>query len=259
MHLREMRQEFGFMAKAHKLRADSTGSNIFFADLEFTESQEVFRRLNAQTLFLFRLPPNLAVTPGETLRLKDQEILRPEKRPTQPVPAEEMVTFVRERTGHDIGRVDKPAATQSWWFPVVSVSFLSSVAYVGYKVMYADVMRNMLMYALATLFVYWFSVSGGMHNIIRGMPMVTINPSTKLPQYFMPGQGQLGTEGFVMGSLYTLVGLSFGLVVYVAPKAKSPSYRRLLAYGGLALALFSFNQVVQLYTWKTGYHWRKYI
>lgn len=259
LHLKELRDEFGYMAKTYKAQADGVSTKIYFAELDFTESQEVFRRLNAQSLFIFRLAPSSTVTPGENIKIKDQDMLRPERHPKQPVPAEDMVAFVRDRTGYDIGRVVKPAASQSWWFPFVALSFLSSLAYVGYKIMYADVMRNMLMYALATLLVYWFSVSGGMHNIIRGMPMVTINPQTKTPQYFMPGQGQLGTEGFVMGSLYTLVGLAFALVVYVAPKAKSASSRRMVAYGGLCVAFICFRQVVGLYTWKTGYHWRKYI
>ena len=262
LHLRELREEFGYMAKTHQAQADNASpgaGQLFFAELDFTESQEVFRRLNAQSLFIFRLPQTMAVAVGENIKLKDQDMLRPERHPKQPVPAEDMVSFVRDRTGYDIGRVDKPAVTQSWWSPFIALSFLSSLAYVGYKIMYADVMKNMLLYALATLFVYWFSVSGGMHNIIRGMPMVTINPQTKTPQYFMPGQGQLGTEGFVMGSLYTLVGLAFGLVVYVAPKAKSVSSRRMLAYGGLMVAFICFRQVVGLYTWKTGYHWRRYI
>ena len=75
----------------------------------------------------------------------------------------------------------------------------------------------------------------------------------------MPGQGQLGTEGFVMGSLYTSVGLAFALVVYIAPKAKSASTQRIIAYFGLFTAFICVQQVIGVYTWKTGYHWRKYI
>ena len=262
LHLRELREDYGFMAKAHRERfggSDSEGK-LFFAELNFEKStQEVFRRLNAQTLFFFRLPATLPVTPGETIKLKEQDMLKPETFPKQPVTVDDMVNFVREKTGIDIGKVEKPTMFQSWWFPFAALLSLSSLAYMAYKILYADFMKNMVFYALATLFVYWFSVSGGMHNIIRGMPMVTIDPNTKLPKYFMPGQGQLGTEGFVMGSLYTCVGLAFALVVYIAPKAKAASTQRLIAYGGLITAFICVNQVVGVYTWKTGYHWRKYI
>lgn len=262
LHLRELREDYGFMAKAHRDRfkgSDSEGK-LFFAELNFEKStQEVFRRLNAQTLFIFRLPATLNISPGENIKLKDQDLLKPETFPKQPVEVNDMVAFVRDKTGIDIGKVDKPTVFQAWWFPFVALSFLSSLLYIAYKIFYADFMKNMVFYALATLFVYWFSVSGGMHNIIRGMPMVTIDPNSKAPRYFMPGQGQLGTEGFVMGSLYTCVGLAFGLVVYIAPKAKSASTQRILAYFGLFTAFICVQQVIGVYTWKTGYHWRKYI
>ena len=262
LHLRELREDYGFTAKAHRdrfKRSEAEGK-LFFAELNFEKNtQEVFRRLNAQTLFIFRLPSTLNVSPGENIKLREQDMLKPEASASQPINIDQMVSFVREKTGIDIGKVEKPTVFQAWWFPFVAIAFLSSILYIAYKVFYADFMKNMVVYALATLFVYWFSVSGGMHNIIRGMPMVTIDPNTKTPRYFMPGQGQLGTEGFLMGSLYTCVGLAFGLVVYIAPKAKAASTQRMLAYGGLMTAFICVNQVVGVYSWKTGYHWRKYI
>ena len=262
LHLRELREDYGFMAKAHRdrFKGSETEGKLFFAELNFDkETQEVFRRLHAQTLFIFRLSSTLNVSSGENIKLRDQDLLKPETFPKQPVTVNDMISFVKDKTGIDIGKVEKPTVFQAWWFPFVALSFLSSLAYIAYKVFYADFMKNMVFYALATLFVYWFSVSGGMHNIIRGMPMVTIDPNTKAPRYFMPGQGQLGTEGFIMGSLYTCVGLAFALVVYVAPKAKAASTQRILAYGSLLTAFICVNQVVGVYTWKTGYHWRKYI
>lgn len=261
LHLRELREDYGLIAMAHRERFKRSESDkLFFAELNFErKTEEVFRRLNAQSLFIFRLSSTLNVSPGGTVKLRDQDMLKPEASATQPVSVDQMVKFVRERTGIDIGKVEKPTVYQTWWFPFVAIAFLSSILYIAYKVFYADFMKNMVVYALATLFVYWFSVSGGMHNIIRGMPMVTLDPNTKAPRYFMPGQGQLGTEGFVMGSLYTCVGLAFGLVVYIAPKAKAASTQRMLAYSGLLAAYMCVSQVVSIYSWKTGYHWRKYI
>lgn len=259
LHLRELRQDYGLTAKAHRdrfQRSEPEGK-LFFAELNFErKTEEVFRRLGAQSLFIFRLSSTMNVSPGGTIKLRDQDILKPE---TQPVNVDQLVSFVRDRAGIDIGKVEKPTVFQAWWFPFLAITFLSSLVYTAYKICYADFMKNMVVYALATLAVYWFSVSGAMHNIIRGMPMVTIDPNTKAPRYFMPGQGQLGTEGFVMGSLYTCVGLAFGLVVYIAPKAKAASTQRMLAYGGIFIAYVCLSQVVGVYSWKTGYHWRKYI
>ncbi len=36
-------------------------------------------------------------------------------------------------------------------------------------------MRRLWMYVVGALFVFWFSVSGGMHNIIRGVPLYYFN------------------------------------------------------------------------------------
>ena len=32
-------------------------------------------------------------------------------------------------------------------------------------------MKNLALWVFGVLVIYWFSVSGGMHNIIRGVPM----------------------------------------------------------------------------------------
>ena len=41
----------------------------------------------------------------------------------------------------------------------------------AYTLYYAPFMKNLGLWAAGVLFVYWFSVSGGMHNIIRGVPL----------------------------------------------------------------------------------------
>ena len=261
LHLRELREDFGYVAKAHRdrLKGSDNEGKVFFAEVNFDKTtQDIFRRLSAQSLFIFRLPATQSVSSGEPIKLKDPETLKPETFKHQAT-VDDIANWVKDKTGIDIGKVDRPTIFQAWWFPFVALSFLSSLAYIAYKMFYADFMRNLVIYALATLFVYWFSVSGGMHNIIRGMPMVTIDPNSKTPKYFMQGQGQLGTEGFVMGTLYTCVGLAFALVVYIAPKAKAVSNQRLIAYAGLFIAYICVTQVVKVYSWKTGYHWRRYI
>ena len=41
----------------------------------------------------------------------------------------------------------------------------------AYHLYYAPFMKNLGLWTAGVLFVYWFSVSGGMHNIIRGVPL----------------------------------------------------------------------------------------
>lgn len=60
-------------------------------------------------------------------------------------------------------------------------------------------------------------------------PPLTLSPSvtSSLP---LPPAGQLGAEGFIMGSLYTTVGLAVAALVILAPRVR-PS---LLALGWVA-------------------------
>lgn len=51
------------------------------------------------------------------------------------------------------------------------LSVLAGGAVVGLKLYYAPFMKNPVIWAFGIIVVYLFSVSGGMHNIIRGVPM----------------------------------------------------------------------------------------
>lgn len=57
---------------------------------------------------------------------------------------------------------------------------LAGGAYTAWLLYQAPFMRQLWIYLLGALFVFWFSVSGGMHNIIRGVPL-----------YFFNQQGQV--------------------------------------------------------------------
>ena len=74
-------------------------------------------------------------------------------------------------------------------------------------------------------------------------------------QVFMPSnQGQLGAEGFIMGSMYLSFGLSVAALTFAVPKLASESSRRYAAYACIFSAAMLFRQIVSLYTWKTGKH-----
>ena len=55
---------------------------------------------------------------------------------------------------------------------------LAGGAAIGLKLYYAPFMKHHAIWATAILAVYLFSVSGGMHNIIRGVPMQTFDRNT---------------------------------------------------------------------------------
>ena len=62
-------------------------------------------------------------------------------------------------------------------------------------------------------------------------------PDACTPQVFLPqNQGQLGLEGFIMGLLYLLFGLSVAFLTRYVPRLASASHRRVLSYTCVAFA-----------------------
>jgi oligosaccharyltransferase complex subunit gamma len=80
-----------------------------------------------------------------------------------------------------------------------------------------------------------------MFNIIRGVPLVGFDHRKRQSMLFMPGQGQLGAEGFIMGTLYTTVGLAIAGLIMITPKVKDVNTQRVLAYGLILLAVMAYR------------------
>ncbi|PNH08669.1 hypothetical protein TSOC_004750 [Tetrabaena socialis] len=72
--------------------------------------------------------------------------------------------------------------------------------------------------------------------------------------FFLTGrQGQLGAEGFMLGSLYLLVSCSLAFVTTVAPRISSTPLRGACSLLGAVLAAGGMYQTFALWTLKTGY------
>ena len=185
-----------------------------------------------------------------------QPLLCGPAQPAQP-PAPASNTELPMQTGVSIGDISKPSFTNSPLFPVLALAVLAAGAYVAYHLYYAEFMKNQLIWTAGTLLVFWFAVSGGMHNIIRGVPMYFFDPkSGKVNMFLNQAQGQLGAEGFIMGSLCMSFALSVATLSYVAPRMASPQYQRGVCWAALVVGGLSLRSLVNAYTWKTGYRLR---
>lgn len=103
-----------------------------------------------------------------------------------PWPAETMLDFFSKR-GLVAGPVDRPSIYKHPLFPVMVLAALVGVAVTAYGLLKAGFFHHPLPYAVAALVVFWFSVSGGMYNIIRGVPMFGRDP-TALLRFIMTGK-----------------------------------------------------------------------
>jgi oligosaccharyltransferase complex subunit gamma len=72
--------------------------------------------------------------------------------------------------------------------------------------------------------------------------------------FFYQGSGmQLGAEGFVVGFLYTVVGLLLGFITQFAARIKSRMVQQILMLVGIVISFLAVRKVVLLDNWKTGY------
>eukprot|EP00193_Tetraselmis_chui_P018415 CAMPEP_0177792244 /NCGR_PEP_ID=MMETSP0491_2-20121128/24421_1 /TAXON_ID=63592 /ORGANISM="Tetraselmis chuii, Strain PLY429" /LENGTH=338 /DNA_ID=CAMNT_0019314645 /DNA_START=59 /DNA_END=1076 /DNA_ORIENTATION=- len=259
IQLPKLRKEFGLLSKAYREEMKKTGQEgkIFFADIEFQESQEVFHRLGVQALpFVFRLPTSAIKRDGR-IALNDNDKMTPDSFPNYPWSAEDMGSFTAERTGLPTPTIDRPSFAKSPLFPLIVLPTLASLAFLAWKVYCSDFIWHPLLWSTGAVFVCWFATSGGLYNIIRNVPMVTADQNGQ-PVFFMRGQGQLASEGFVLGTMEALFGISIAVLTHVAPKMTNSFAQRTTMGGVMVLALFCLVKVVGIYTWKTGYGIKTY-
>jgi oligosaccharyltransferase complex subunit gamma len=102
--------------------------------------------------------------------------------------------------------------------------------------------------------------AGGLFNIIRGVPLITPGPRGTVLWYTPPNaQGQLGAEGFFVGSLYIVFALACTAIILLPKWLGSTKRCRVLSYAALLTALFACLKVIEFYTYKTGYRFRVYV
>lgn len=105
------------------------------------------------------------------------------------------------------------------------------------------------------VFVYFFSVAGTMHNIIRKMPMFLSdrNDPGRLIFFYQGSGMQLGAEGFAVGFLYTVVGVLLAVATHFLVRLKSANAQRWAMFGIMVVSFWAVNKVIYLDNWKTGY------
>ena len=96
-----------------------------------------------------------------------------------------------------------------------------------------------------------------MYNIIRGVPLTRMGSNGKVEWF--TNQGQLGAEGFVVGSLYLLFAISSSSLVFFPLWFGNGPVTRFALYLALISASFAALKVVEFFTHKTGYHMRMYL
>ena len=167
-----------------------------------------------------------------------------------------MADFVESKTKLTVGTIERPPMVSQKQIGFVLVLLLISAPFLVKRVLAGDTfLHEPMLWLVFSVFIYFFSVSGAMHNIIRKMPMFLADredPSKIV--FFYQGSGmQLGAEGFAVGSLYTVVGLLLAFSTHFLVWVKNRQLQRAFMIFAMCLSFWAVKKVVYLDNWKTGY------
>ncbi|XP_058068759.1 probable dolichyl-diphosphooligosaccharide--protein glycosyltransferase subunit 3B [Magnolia sinica] len=167
-----------------------------------------------------------------------------------------MTEFVEAKTKLSMGYIKPPPIVSRNQLLFLVVLLVTSIPFMIKKVIARETLLHDLKVWIAfTIFIYFFSVSGAMHNIIQMMPlfMMDQNDPSKI-NFFYQGSGmQLGAEGFAVGFLYTVVGLLLGFVMHFLVRVQNGTVQWAFMFVAILVSFWAVKKVVYLDNWKIGY------
>lgn len=99
---------------------------------------------------------------------------------TYPWPAEDLLRCATGNTGFQAGEVERPSILKHPLFPLGLLAFIIVGGYAAWLIYNSPIVKITALWALGALAVYWFATSGGMYNIIRGVPLYYKGQNGKL-------------------------------------------------------------------------------
>ncbi|XP_010267747.1 PREDICTED: probable dolichyl-diphosphooligosaccharide--protein glycosyltransferase subunit 3B [Nelumbo nucifera] len=253
LHLQDLLNEFGLVASAFIANNKDTPaqSKLFFCDIEFTESQSSF------ALFGIKFLPHVRHVGPQIENLKDSEPMdQSEFSRMAASTAASMADFVESKTRLKVGPIKRPPILSNKQLGFLGVVLVISIPFLVKRVVAGDTfVHDSKLWLTFAVFVYFFSVSGTMHNIIRKMPMFLADEKDpSQPIFFYQGSElQLGVEGFAVGFLYTIVGLLLAFVTHLLVQVRNVQVQRVFMLLTLLVSFWAVKEVIYLDNWKTGY------
>ncbi|KAK8575389.1 hypothetical protein V6N12_063064 [Hibiscus sabdariffa] len=248
LHLPELRREFALVASSFITNHNHSNTKLFFADIEFRESQSSFQLFGVNSLPHIRLVgPNAKSLKDDSDQMDQSDFSRL---------SESMAEFVESRTKLTVGPIHRPPILSKTQMGLIVALLLISAPFVAKKIFSGETfLHDPNIWLSGAIFVYFFSVSGAMHNIIRKMPMFLLdrNDPSKLIFFYQGSGMQLGAEGFAVGFLYTVVGLLLAIVTHILVHVKNAKAKRAVMISAICVSFWAVQKVILLDNWKTGY------
>lgn len=247
LRLSSLKSEFSILARSFASNHRDDDQRVFFCDLEFKESQSSFG------LFGINSVPHVRVVLPQVTSMKDSDAMDQSDFAGL---ADSMAAFVESHTKVPMGPIIRPPPFSRTQVIIVLAIIAIWTPFALKKILRGDtLLHNKAVWLIGSVFVYFFSVAGTMHNIIRKMPMFLVdrNDPSKLVLFYQGSGMQLGAEGFAVGFLYTLVGLLLAGITHGLIKVSNRMVQRIVMGVAMVVSFWSVSKVVQLDNWKTGY------
>ncbi|XP_073118610.1 probable dolichyl-diphosphooligosaccharide--protein glycosyltransferase subunit 3B [Henckelia pumila] len=247
LSLPTLKKEFSLVSSTFQSNNPNQKS-LFLFEIEFAESQASFASFGINSLPHIRLvPPSATDLKADTIQMEASDYSGL---------AESMAEFIQSRTKLSVGPINRPpVVSKKQIFFAVAVVLIWTPFFLKKLIAGNTFLHDKNIWMAGAIFVYFFSVSGAMFNIIRKMPMFMMDrqdPGKFV--FFYQGSGmQLGAEGFAVGFLYTIVGLLLAFVTHAMVRLRNRSVQRVLMLFVLFTSFWAVKKVVFLDNWKTGY------
>ncbi|XP_042040620.1 probable dolichyl-diphosphooligosaccharide--protein glycosyltransferase subunit 3B [Salvia splendens] len=254
LSLPTLKSEFALVSASFLSNNPNHKSKLFFFEVEFQESQSSFAQFGVNSLPHIRLiPPTASDVKTQSIQMDGADNSRL---------ADSMAEFIESRAQLTVGPINRPPVISRKQIAfIIAVILLMTPFFLKKLISGNTIFHDKNVWMAGAVFVYFFSVSGAMFNIIRKMPMVIADrqdPSKLV--FFYQGSGmQLGAEGFSIGFLYTIVGLLLAFVTHVLVGVKNKTAQRAVMLFALFVSFWAVKKVIYLDNWKTGYSIHAYI
>ncbi|XP_016454618.2 putative dolichyl-diphosphooligosaccharide--protein glycosyltransferase subunit 3B isoform X1 [Nicotiana tabacum] len=222
---------------------------LFFFDIVFQESQASFALFGVKSLpYICLVPPLATDFKRDSIRMKSSDFSGH---------AESMAEFVEAKTKLTVGPIQRPGfISKKQKIIIIALGLILTPFLVKKTVAGNTLLHNKHIWMAGSVFLYFFSVSGTMYNIINKIPIAVVDrDDPKKLVFFYKGFGmqlELGGEGFTVGFLYTIFGLLLAFITHVLVHVKSRNIQRLVMLLAIFVSFWAVKNVIYLYNWKTG-------
>ncbi|CAN7057999.1 hypothetical protein Bca4012_093928 [Brassica carinata] len=256
--LQEFLSEFtfvsaSFIANNNNNNRSDVANKLFFCEIDESSDSESFGLFGIQFLpQICLVNPLMENLQDKTGRMEEEDV---------DGTAESVLEFIESRTNLTVGPLRRPPLLSKTQISVIAALIAISAPFLIKKVLNGEtIFNNNRVWLYGVVLVYFFSVSGTMHNIIKGVPMFVRDhqDSNKLVFFYEGANFQLGAEGLSFGLLYNVVRLLLAYVSNALVRVRNVSEQRVVMMLAMVVSLLAVKKVVYLNNWKTGYQIQTY-